>query len=529
MRLEKMRDADAASPIELRQYRTITQEQFRQICFEENGPREPKYLLAYLHNAGIVFYQKGLFEDHIILDQGWALEAIYAVFNREKCYRLLRQQRGRFTRSLLELVVWQVYPKEEQELFLSMMQSCGVCFPLKRGDAELGVEPEYVAPDLLPEKAAIHEEVDKEWDSMQPFEEAIYDYPLLHQGLIRAIISRIGQDAGISATYWQGGVCVYETTTRSHALIEQEMGDGWTGRIRLQTQGSQAVELLEKISKLLEEEQAKIGLTPRNVSRRAQKWGAAFGATEIDEASIKEERRLESTNIGQVHALTATPIITGSATIGSPSIGQIHSLQAHTQYGRPPSPKPRYYVSYAWSDVGNDREAIVDQLCEEAEKRGTPILRDKKGLDFGDSITKFMKDIGKGDCVFVILSDKYLKSPFCMFELFEIWRNSRQDEEDFLKRCRVFTLDDAQIWDLMGRVRYATHWKAQHDEIDSAIRKLGASVLGERDFAQFKLMQDFVNHVGDILGMFANIVQPRSFEDLKKYGFDDPPETVTAG
>jgi hypothetical protein len=37
--------------------------------------------------------------------------------------------------------------------------------------------------------------------------------------------------------------------------------------------------------------------------------------------------------------------------------------------GASPSPRPRYYVSYAWSDEGKDREAIVDRLCDEAEKR----------------------------------------------------------------------------------------------------------------------------------------------------------------
>ena len=79
----------------------------------------------------------------------------------------------------------------------------------------------------------------------------------------------------------------------------------------------------------------------------------------------------------------------------------------------------------------------------------------------------------------------------------------------------------------MGRVRYASHWKAQFEEIDSLTKNLGASLLGERDFAQFKLMQDFVNHVGDILATFANIVQPRSFDDLKKYGFDAPPGVQT--
>ena len=38
-------------------------------------------------------------------------------------------------------------------------------------------------------------------------------------------------------------------------------------------------------------------------------------------------------------------------------------------------------------------------------------------------------------------------------------------------------------------------------------------------------MQDFASKVGDILALFANIVQPRSFDDLKTYGFDDPPPT----
>ena len=31
-----------------------------------------------------------------------------------------------------------------------------------------------------------------------------------------------------------------------------------------------------------------------------------------------------------------------------------------------------------------------------------------------------MRAIGEGDRIFVVLSDKYLKSPFCMYELFEI-------------------------------------------------------------------------------------------------------------
>jgi internalin A len=179
-------------------------------------------------------------------------------------------------------------------------------------------------------------------------EETFFDYDLLHQGFIRAIISRIGSEAGISATYWQADVCVYEKTTRGHALIEQEMHNEIAGKIRVQTQVGQAAALLDKMSELVEEEQTKIGLTLRNVSRQVPRRGEVFRAEGMDEAFAKEERLLE--------------------------------------YGNPPPPKPRYYVSYAWSDEGKYREAIVDQVCDEAEKRGTPILRDKKVLEFGDSI-----------------------------------------------------------------------------------------------------------------------------------------------
>jgi hypothetical protein len=127
-------------------------------------------------------------------------------------------------------------------------------------------------------------------------------------------------------------------------------------------------------------------------------------------------------------------------------------------------------IAYAWADSTDPKRAtIVDQGCEEAEKRGTPIIRDKATLSVGDSISKFVRAIGEGDRIFVILSDKYLKSPFCMFELFEIWRNSRKDKAEFLRRVRIFTLDDAKIWKPVDRIRYGKYWKDQHEKLRKAV------------------------------------------------------------
>jgi internalin A len=99
-RLEAMRDADAALSVVEKHHRTITQEHFQELCAAEQGISSPAMLLEYLHQYGIVFHQKGIFGDRIVLDQAWALEAVYAVFNRQKCFKQLQQLKGRFTRTV---------------------------------------------------------------------------------------------------------------------------------------------------------------------------------------------------------------------------------------------------------------------------------------------------------------------------------------------------------------------------------------------------------------------------------------------
>ena len=52
-------------------------------------------------------------------------------------------------------------------------------------------------------------------------------------------------------------------------------------------------------------------------------------------------------------------------------------------------------------------------------------------------------------------------------------------------------------------------------------------MLGELDFKRFKLMGEFHRHVSDILATMADIVQPRTLEELKTYGFNDLPPEVS--
>jgi internalin A len=115
-RLEGLRGADGTLPSE---YRLLDRETFRAWCQEAGGVSSPDHLLAYLHNAGIVFHRANLFQDRIVLDHSWALNAIYAVFDRTGCYQRLRKEAGRFDRARLDELIWkeQGHSEAEQRLF----------------------------------------------------------------------------------------------------------------------------------------------------------------------------------------------------------------------------------------------------------------------------------------------------------------------------------------------------------------------------------------------------------------------------
>ena len=480
--LQALRDADADLDADQRQHRTIDRVLFQALCDRAGNVSSAEHLLAYLHNAGIVFYRQGLFQDRIVLDQGWALDAIYTVFNRDKCVKELRRLRGRFTRPLLELFAWGEHSEDEQRLFLDMMTQCGICFVHRRGPRDDPDATEYIAPDLLPERATMADELASVWDPSLPTVSEDIPFEMLHPGLVRGLICAIGGEAGTDAKYWFGGVAFYETQTRSHALIEQPMTDAWHGVIRVQTQGGDAARLHEQLCAWIDRRSGRDGLKAARSARRP------------------------------MPAAEETPV---------PDSGD----NPPGTVGPAPRTAYEYFVSYAWGDdptpEGKAREAIVDRLCAAAEARVPPIriVRDKTTLRTGDPIVPFMKRIGAGDRVFAILSEKYLRSPWCMFELTEAWKHSCGDEADFRRRVRVYALPDAKVMTTRDRIAHAVYWKTQHNEIEATIKEHGADVLGTHDFEAFKRMGEFYRSVPDILATLFTTVQPRTFEELERHGF----------
>jgi hypothetical protein len=183
----------------------------------------------------------------------------------------------------------------------------------------------------------------------------------------------------------------------------------------------------------------------------------------------------------------------------------------------------RWYVSYAWADENNiTHEEKVDEFCEDAKNRGVNIVRDKTTLSRGDLISEFMNKIGEGDRVFIFLSEKYLHSPYCMFELFEIWRNNRQNKADFLRHVRFFTIDGAKLGKPDDWLNYTEFWQGERDRLRMKIDSVGWKDAGEEAIKAFRNTETFAGKISDVLALFADVVQPRTFEEFLTYGFKDP-------
>ncbi len=165
------------------------------------------------------------------------------------------------------------------------------------------------------------------------------------------------------------------------------------------------------------------------------------------------------------------------------------------------------FISYAW---GGESEALVNQTDKALQERGLKIIRDKRDLGYKGSISAFMERIGRGNCIIVVISDKYLRSPNCMFELVEI-----AEGKEFHDRVFPIVLSDALIYDPVKRLEYVRHWENKLTELDQAMRdvKSQANLQGVReDIDQYNRIREKISGLTSIL-KDMNTLTPEMHKD----------------
>lgn len=119
---------------------------------------------------------------------------------------------------------------------------------------------------------------------------------------------------------------------------------------------------------------------------------------------------------------------------------------------------PTIFISYNW---GKDK--LVDEI-QKCIGKFAIIKRDKNELKFGDSITEFMNTIRQEDFALIVLSDAYLKSDACIYELTTLFKD--QGADNFSKKVLFLICDDAlSIYSIDGRSTYVEFWDNKYKEL----------------------------------------------------------------
>jgi hypothetical protein len=115
------------------------------------------------------------------------------------------------------------------------------------------------------------------------------------------------------------------------------------------------------------------------------------------------------------------------------------------------------FISYCHKD-----SKFADTFCEYSKNSFT-IRRDIRDLNYGDSIKEYIKNIRNTYYSLIIISDDYLKSENCMYEVLEFTKDDNYKEKIlpiiignakiFNEENRLLDIGKKSIMNLMKNVR----------------------------------------------------------------------------
>ncbi len=156
--------------------------------------------------------------------------------------------------------------------------------------------------------------------------------------------------------------------------------------------------------------------------------------------------------------------------------------------------KPEIFVSYGWE---KDSEDMVDGIAEVLADKGFSVKKDKIALGYKGNIKEFMNSIGKGKYIVVIISDKYLKSENCMYEMMEIKKH-----DNIYNRIFPVVMSDAKIYDEIDRIDYLNYWDNKVEELNTKARTIknlvGIKQVSEK-IDQYNDIRRIIDEMTDML------------------------------
>lgn len=166
---------------------------------------------------------------------------------------------------------------------------------------------------------------------------------------------------------------------------------------------------------------------------------------------------------------------------------------------------PSVFVSYnhGSSDFVDKIEKSLAGICN--------IKRDKNEIGDWGSIYDFMKTIRKEDFAVLVITDKYLKSTACLFEVVQLMKDENWD-----KNSMYVVMEDAQvIYSVVEQLRYIEYWTSYCEELSEAIKVLPPETTYKQS-EELKKATTIKNEIGEFLNKVSDANNPSTDEVISR-------------
>ncbi len=166
---------------------------------------------------------------------------------------------------------------------------------------------------------------------------------------------------------------------------------------------------------------------------------------------------------------------------------------------------PSVFMSYnhGSSDFVDKIEKSLAGICN--------IKRDKNEIGDWESISDFMKTIRKEDFAVLVISDSYLKSTACLFEVIQLMKDENWD-----KHTMYVIMDDAKtLYNLGGQLDYIQYWENHYKDIYKKIEQLPLE-SAHKQIEQLNKITTIKKEIGEFLNKVSDANNPSTDEVISK-------------
>lgn len=188
----------------------------------------------------------------------------------------------------------------------------------------------------------------------------------------------------------------------------------------------------------------------------------------------------------------------------------------------------RVFLSYCQKD--SDIADIIDtEITAKAEGKAK-ISRDIRDVEYHQSFKKFMQSIETHDYVIMVISDNYLKSRNCMFEVLEVIKDSQYE-----KKLAFIVLNDkdisfykdqsnlnigAKVYSMDGQTSYILYWTDIENDLQRQIEAIGDTTRAIHQIKEKRVVQRILLDVPEFMEFLKDAKGLPLSEHIEK-GFSD--------